>query len=77
MSRQHQLDTEHLQRLSDPSDFGSAQQGRSTHRIASSSDVDALIKSLVPDNLTPNKRAVIEQMITVWLAKVQVNKDKF
>ncbi|MGI0488007.1 hypothetical protein ACN4EK_21420 [Pantanalinema rosaneae CENA516] len=41
--------------------------------VANSANVhrDALINSLVPEGLSPNKRAIVEHLITTWLQNAE------
>jgi hypothetical protein len=39
--------------------------------VAGSSNIDALINSLVPEGLSPNKRAIAEHLIMTWLQNAE------
>ena len=40
-------------------------------QVETASQIDALVESLMPEGLSANKQAVIEQLIAVWHAKAE------
>jgi hypothetical protein len=51
-----------------PSDIRSVRHQKQQKSV-DCSEAEALLKDLVPDNLSPNKRAIIGQMLELWLVK--------
>ncbi|MBW4471831.1 MAG: hypothetical protein KME45_15675 [Stenomitos rutilans HA7619-LM2] len=62
-----------LDRLTAPSDRGTLPSGRQTRLLDEASDVEALMKSLMPEGISPAKQAVIERLIEMWVAKSELD----
>lgn len=70
MFRPDPLHPETFSRIPVRSSYPSNRQGNPSRFLADQpSQIDELIDSLMPEGVSPNKRAVIEQLVTLWQAK--------
>jgi hypothetical protein len=69
------LQSDTLNRASSPTNRASLQPGKQSRSLAEAYaeplEVDALMASLVPQGTSPAKQAIIERLITLWVAKVE------
>ncbi len=76
MFRPEHLQADHLNYSSshlDRSSVASSSQSRVLAENSNAANVDALVESLMPKGLSPNKQAVIEQLIMMWVAKSELD----
>ncbi|WP_146141314.1 hypothetical protein [Stenomitos frigidus] len=71
-----QLNT--LNRLVSPAErsttaSASDNQDNQSRFLAVSSDTDALVESLMPQGLSPNKEAIVKRLIEMWVAKAELD----
>lgn len=60
-------------RLTTPSDRGTLQASRPSRLLDEASEVEALMESLMPKDISPAKQAVIERLIEMWVAKAELD----
>jgi hypothetical protein len=60
--------TESLTRLLNRSEATSQKPGKQNPVLAEAQKIDYLLENLVPENVSPAKKAVIERLITLWVA---------
>jgi hypothetical protein len=69
------LQSDSLNRASSPTNRASLQPGKQSRSLVEgrveSAEVDALMASLVPQGTSPAKQAIIERLVTLWVAKVE------
>ena len=69
---EHRSSTNSLDRLPTTSDR-STMQSTQSRVLAGSSDLDALVESLMPKDISASKQAVIERLITMWATKSEMH----
>jgi hypothetical protein len=59
---------ESLTRLLNRSEVTSQKSGKQNQVLAEAQKIDYLLENLIPENVSPAKKAVIERLITLWVA---------
>lgn len=62
------LHLENLIRLVNPSEIVAQRPGRQNSVLAEAQGGDSLLESLIPEGVSPAKRAIIERLIALWVA---------
>jgi hypothetical protein len=59
---------ESLTRLLNRSDVAPQKSGKQNPVLAEAQKIDHLLESLIPEDVSPAKKAVIERLIALWVA---------